>query len=142
MEAGNEYGARVAQRAAEQMAGIRARVLGAPGWIEGAIASAPGRPDSIGHSSIQAWSAGPLFPAVIARVDRCYEPPEGRIAFTSWELHIGAFRESYVTREDAEAVARWACAGGQIIPERYAQLVRARPGRIAAVLGELPADRP
>ena len=135
MEAGNEYGARVAQRAAEQMAGIRARVLGAP-------TSAPGRPDGIGHSSIQAWSAGPLFPAVIARVDRCYEPPEGRIAFTSWELHIGAFRESYATREDAEAVARWACAGGQIIPERYAQLVRARPGRIAAVLGELPADRP
>ena len=26
--------------------------------------------DTIGHSSIQPWSAGPLFPAVIARVER------------------------------------------------------------------------
>ena len=30
---------------------------------------APGRPDTVGHSSIQAWSAGELFPAVIARVE-------------------------------------------------------------------------
>ena len=33
-----------------------------------------GGTDSIGHSSIQPWSAGPLFPGVIARIgDRGHE---------------------------------------------------------------------
>ncbi len=92
----------------------------------------PGRPDTVGHSSVQAWSAGPIFPAVIAVIERRapvyfrgapfgdgFEDPS-----ISFELTIGAFREEYATREDAELVARWTCADGRIIPERYSALVR------------------
>ena len=78
--------------------------------------------DRIAHSSVQAWSAGPIFPAVIAVVER--DTTDGYcVPFRSYELTIGAFREEYATREDAEAVARWACRGGRIIPERYAELI-------------------
>ncbi len=139
----------------------------------------PGRPDTVGHSSVQAWSAGALFPAVIAVIERYAEFPtytawldavdsrdyamprrrapltryprgsythyqEERAAFysasadrlqcTSYELTIGAFREEYATREDAELVARWTCADGRIIPERYAQLVPGA-GKSMAALG-------
>ena len=68
------------------------------------------------HSGIQAHSMGEYFPAVIARLEQGGE-------LYGWELTIGAFRELYATREDAEMVASWTCAGGRIIPERYAQLV-------------------
>lgn len=97
----------------------------------------PGRRDARPHSSVQAWSRGPLFPAVIARVERydhrpmergesmehLARPLAERLHSVSYELTIGAFREEYATREDAETVARWCCANGQIIPERYAALM-------------------
>lgn len=95
----------------------------------------PGTPDARPHSSVQAWSRGALFPAVIARVERYsaagYDFPDPVISF---ELTIGAFREEYATREDAEAVARWTVSGGRIIPERYAQLVPGA-GRSMAAFG-------
>lgn len=93
----------------------------------------PNMSDTLSHGSIQQWSAGPLFPAVIALVER-YGPPvmnEGYYGLSpvsrrlsiSYELTIGAYCAEYATREDAETVARWACADGRIIPERYAELM-------------------
>lgn len=107
------------------------------------------RADTVGHSGVQPWSAGDLFPAVIARVERYrarmtledaramraaigYGDEErwikgasspSRLECTSFELTIGAYREEYATREDAEMVARWVCQGGRIIPARYAELI-------------------
>jgi hypothetical protein len=83
--------------------------------------------DKVAHSSIQPWSAGALFPAVIARI-------EVGGALRSYELTIGAFREEYASRDDAEMVARWTCTGGRIIPGRYAQLA-AGAGRSMMAMG-------
>ena len=98
----------------------------------------PGMRDTIAHSSVQAWSAGKLFPAVIAVIERYSkfdrvagllgdiyrERSVQALESTSYELTIGAFREEYATREDAEQVAAHVCQGGRIIPERYAELIR------------------
>ena len=114
----------------------------------------PGRPDTVGHSSVQAWSAGPLFPAVIAVIERYPASNTGNIPCmqiggctycsgpsVSYQLTIGAFSEEYATREDAEMVARWACSGGRIIPDRYAQLVPGA-GRSMAAMGQAyPGER-
>lgn len=86
-----------------------------------------GKVDPIGHSSIQPWSAGPLFPAVIARTEYYGAHGQGRDnPAVSYRLQIGTFTEVYATREDAEAVARFACQGGKINPEAYAKLLRTR----------------
>jgi hypothetical protein len=90
--------------------------------------------DAIGHSSVQPWSAGDLFPCVLARVER-YDAPiswedwifehevrntcrdylgrtfeevnEARaVPSVSYELIAYGRREEYATREDAEQVAR------------------------------------
>jgi hypothetical protein len=81
----------------------------------------PGGIDTIGHSSVQAWSAGELFPCVIAVVERYEDPyqvvlggepvlviePGFRLNSVSYELIAYGRREEYATREDAEMVARW-----------------------------------
>lgn len=84
--------------------------------------------DTVGHSSVQSWSAGPVFPAVMVRVESY---PAGQTAadaapvkFT--RLIIGAWSEVYATDADAYAVARWVCQNGRINPARYAELVKGR----------------
>ncbi len=80
--------------------------------------------DHIGHSSVQPWSAGPIFPAVIARIER-YNPERNVIADVcmqpggcpgsflcegpsiSYELTLDGRSEEYATRDDAEDVARY-----------------------------------
>lgn len=69
--------------------------------------------DGLGHSSVQPWSAGPIFPAVIAKVERYAK--HDRFGNTSvlwarfetqwWELTLDGVTEQYATREDAELVA-------------------------------------
>lgn len=96
----------------------------------------PGGRDLIGHSSVQAWSAGPLFPCVIAVVERysafppfegwmggTFYPPspsmyenekvvfyaqslEDRLRSRSFELMLDGRSEEYASREDAERAAR------------------------------------
>ena len=80
--------------------------------------------DTVGHSSVQPWSAGAIFPATITQRESY---PAGYTAADSEPsvahvLTIGAFSETYATYGDAFKVASWACAAGRIIPERYAQL--------------------
>jgi hypothetical protein len=60
------------------------------------------------HSGVQPWSAGDIFPAVIARVERY---PEGHTAATaapstSWELTLDGRAEEYASHDDATSVAR------------------------------------
>lgn len=78
--------------------------------------------DALNHSSVQPWSAGPLFPCVIAKVERYDRTPyvmpldgpefaevealESRLQTQWWELTLDGRTEAYATREDAEAVAR------------------------------------
>jgi hypothetical protein len=87
----------------------------------------PGRRDTVGHSSVQAWSTGELFPAVIARVERYPLDVTGARSVVpdavSYELTIGAFREEYATRADAEQVARYVCQDGRINEARYKELI-------------------
>jgi uncharacterized phage-associated protein len=72
--------------------------------------------DGLGHSSVQAWSAGPIFPAVIAKVERYSDyvrniysgtllPLADRLETQWWELTLDGVTEQYATREDAELVA-------------------------------------
>lgn len=70
--------------------------------------------DALCHSSVQPWSAGPLFPAVIAKVER-YRHSSGfelraaplaeRLETQWWELTLDGRTEQYASREDAEMVA-------------------------------------
>lgn len=76
----------------------------------------PGGVDRVGHSSVQAWSAGPLFPAIIAVVER-YPEQAGTVCTqvggcsfcdgpsVSYELTLDSRSEEYATRDDAERVA-------------------------------------
>lgn len=96
----------------------------------------PGGRDLIGHSSVQAWSAGPLFPCVIAVIERydtfpsrqtwdegCLSeyhahqydsakaqfyalPLEARLRSRSFELMLDGHSEEYASLADAEEVAR------------------------------------
>lgn len=84
-----------------------------------------GHRDTIGHSSVQPWSAGPIFPCVIMRSERYPEaviPSEGyadggepysdeelaqhNAPSISYVLIAYGHSEEYATREDAEDVAR------------------------------------
>lgn len=78
---------------------------------------APGRPDTVGHSSIQAWSAGELFPAVIARIEMY--PAESFPSllpgatltdwtpeFTCWELTLDGVTAPFVSYDAAAQHAR------------------------------------
>lgn len=62
--------------------------------------------DLIAHSSVQPWSAGDIFPAVINRVD--YHPPEGGEAYASrWALTLdGRREEGYASHDAAAEMAR------------------------------------
>ncbi len=77
--------------------------------------NAPGALDTVGHSSVQAWSAGAVFPAVIARLERDGE-------YAGHELTIGAWREVYSSYNDAYKVAAYVCRNGRIDPARYAEV--------------------
>ena len=67
--------------------------------------------DSIGHSAVQPWSAGPYFPAVIFRQDvHETEPaPDGSypLRYRHWGVTLdGVTRCGYASHDDAETVAR------------------------------------
>lgn len=76
------------------------------------------RVDTVCHSGVQPWSAGPIFPAVIAKVERytdlskCPIPEvrrwdlSARLETQWWELTLDGRTEQYATREDAEMVAK------------------------------------
>lgn len=77
------------------------------------------RVDTVCHSGVQPWSAGPIFPAVIAKVERyivaCTPagdavinamPLERRLETQWYELTLDGRTEQYATREDAEMVAK------------------------------------
>lgn len=76
---------------------------GSPGFSRGSD-NKPGGRDLIGHSSVQAWSAGPLFPCVIAVVERY--TMTGEFRSRSFELMLDGRSEEYASREDAERAAR------------------------------------
>lgn len=82
--------------------------------------------DPVGHSSIQPWSAGSVFPAVLTRLEVNGE-------YVGHELIIGAFRDTYSSYDDAHSIAAWACRDGRIITERYALLLEDSGWGIAAV---------
>lgn len=92
----------------------------------------PGGLDRVGHSSVQAWSAGPIFPAVIAVVEvydeptpeedlrglgRTYpyadyvadfyaQPLDARLRYRAFELTMpGRDVMTYGSRDDAESAA-------------------------------------
>ena len=74
--------------------------------------------DTLNHSSVQPWSAGDIFPATIARIEK-YRPAayheqaangamdslEARREWTAWELTLDGHSEVYATYDDAHAVA-------------------------------------
>jgi len=73
--------------------------------------------DALGHSGVQPWSAGPIFPAVIAKVERYDEMPRNlfsgvlvpladRLKTAWYELTLDGRTEQYATCEDAEMVAK------------------------------------
>ena len=99
-------------------------IVGTRAESANAQARATAGADTVGHSSVQPWSAGAIFPATITQRESY---PAGYTAADSEPsvahvLTIGAFSETYATYGDAFKVASWACAAGRIIPERYAQL--------------------
>lgn len=78
--------------------------------------------DHIGHSSVQAWSAGPFFPAVIHTRER-YAPGRSAADSTPVVTHVLTLNgraEEYATYRDAESVARWLCQNGRVNTERFA----------------------
>ena len=68
----------------------------------------PGGRDLVGHSGVQPWSAGPIFPGIIARVE-VYSPDGAMTHFgTHWTLtYPGQPTEVFTTYDAAEATARW-----------------------------------
>lgn len=95
-----------------------------------ALARFQSRTDTVGHSSVQPWSAGAIFPATITRVERYLSPlgehqvdamSDGyqryldrfytgpladRLDFTSWELTLDGRSEEFATYDDAHACAQ------------------------------------
>lgn len=64
----------------------------------------PGGRDTRGHSSVQAWSHGEIFPAVIVIVDS--HDQEGTFRYRAYDLCLDGQAERFATHEDAEAAAR------------------------------------
>ena len=63
----------------------------------------PGGRDLVGHSSVQAWSAGPIFPAVIARVETYGDEDSlhpGMLYDTHWVLYYPGRLDHYFTSYD------------------------------------------
>jgi hypothetical protein len=78
-------------------------------------ANTVGGSDTIGHSSVQAWSAGDIFPAVISIVEsyehgsKAYREAvslESRRRYTAYDLTLDGVTERFSTYEDARDVAR------------------------------------
>lgn len=100
---------------------------------------APGRPDILGHHSIQAWSAGPLFPAVICRVE-VYRPGAyheiacpaldslaARLVRVEFELQLDGWALRFSSYEDAAYVAKLVLNGG---PDYRALMVAAHAATV------------
>jgi hypothetical protein len=67
--------------------------------------------DNIGHSSVQPWSAGPYFPAIVHRQDvhETIPAPDGSypLRYSHWLVTLdGVTRGGYASHDDAEMVAR------------------------------------
>ena len=60
--------------------------------------------DTLGHSSVQPWSAGEFFPAIIHRIDR--HTQDGEFQYSMWRLIYNGREAIYGFREAAELVAR------------------------------------
>ena len=99
----------------------------------------PGRPDILGHHSIQAWSAGPLFPAVICRVE-VYRPGAyheiacpaldslaARLVRVEFELQLDGWALRFSSYEDAAYVAKLVLNGG---PDYRALMVAAHAATV------------
>lgn len=66
----------------------------------------PGGRDLVGHSSVQAWSAGPIFPAVISRTEQ-YSHRTGDFKGTYWTLHYpGRHDRSFLHYDEAVVCAK------------------------------------
>lgn len=81
-----------------------ARIMGQHGFgqSEAALRAASKR-DAVGHSSVQPWSAGALFPGVITVVDQHHEETgefECRRYVAQWKNEAS---QAFVTRGQAEA---------------------------------------
>ncbi len=63
-----------------------------------------GGTDTVGHSSVQPWSAGDIFPATIAVIESYTYAGEYR--FTAYELMLDGQSERFATYDDAVAAAR------------------------------------
>ena len=79
----------------------------------------PGGRDTIGHSSVQGWSAGDYFPAVISIVESYFDcgttandklPLSARLRWRAFEVLLDGRSERYASHGDAEAAARFAVA--------------------------------
>ena len=100
---------------------------------------APGRPDTIGHHSIQAWSAGPLFPAVICRVEIYRERAHhetvcpaldslsARLIRVEWELQLDGWILRFGSYNDAAYVAKLVLDGG---PDYRALMIAAHAAAV------------
>lgn len=83
----------------------------------------PGGADTVGHSSVQAWSAGDIFPATIGVVESYYPPAEYRgplqgapaadspkdfelrRRWVAYDLTLDGVTERFATYDDARSVA-------------------------------------
>ena len=75
-----------------------------PWQRESRLQDVPGGVDTKDHSSVQAWSQGDLFPAVIAIVD--VHDENGALRYRAYELALDGYTERFATWEDAETAAR------------------------------------
>jgi hypothetical protein len=75
----------------------------------------PGGRDTIGHSSVQGWSAGDIFPATIAVVEHYDDygdannaalPLAARLLYRCFELTLDGVSRRYVSHADAALVGR------------------------------------
>lgn len=65
----------------------------------------PGGTDTVGHSAVQAWSAGDIFPAVI-RIVESYSP-DGVARYRAFDLLLDGKEERFSSYDDAATVARY-----------------------------------
>jgi hypothetical protein len=77
----------------------------------------PGGRDTVGHSAVQGWSAGDIFPAVITVVEsyhdidpchrfRAVEPIGARLRYRAFDLTLDGRTERFSNYDDARAAAR------------------------------------
>jgi hypothetical protein len=69
--------------------------------------------DTLNHSSVQPWSAGPFFPCILGTIERYADlgadnaivPLNDRLLSVSYSLHLDGRTEEYASAQDAEMVA-------------------------------------